>query len=34
MAKLAKSMIIQNAATGMIHKANESKDILLLLIKD
>ena len=34
MAKLAKSIIIQNAATGMIHKANESKDILLLLIKD
>ena len=34
MARLSTSMIFQNATTAMIHKANENKDMLLLLIKD
>lgn len=34
MAQLAKSRILQNAASGMIHKANKSKDLLPHLIEN
>jgi hypothetical protein len=33
MASLAKSKILQNAATNMVYKANKSKDLLLYLIE-